>query len=265
MALATDSTGLRVRLYRQLDPRAWPKKGISPLNKLVCALILLSCALSILETEPSLRAGREAVFAGFEWAFALFFGAEYAGRVWTSAESPRYGPGLHGRLRYVRSPAALLDLVVLMSLALSMMGGQAFLLRLVRLLRILRLARLGRFSHALDYLGAAVSTRRHELLLSVGVALVLLIISATLLYLAEGQAQPTAFGSIPRAMWWAVATLTTVGYGDIYPVTALGRVLAGITAVIGIGLIAMPAGILAAAFSEALRRRKEEDDDAGPC
>jgi voltage-gated potassium channel len=264
MEVATETRSLRARLYRQLDPRAWPGKGLSPTNKLVCAFILVSSALSILETEPSLSAGRPLVFIGFEWVFALLFGAEYAGRVWTSAESPRYGPGIRGKLKYVRSPAALFDLAVLMSFALSLMGGEAFLLRLVRLLRILRLARLGRFSHALDHVGEAVTARRHELMLSVGIAFILLIVAATMLYLVEGHAQPEAFGSIPRAMWWAVATLTTVGYGDIYPVTALGRVLGGLTAVIGIGLIAMPAGILAAAFGEAMRRRRGEEDDDRP-
>jgi voltage-gated potassium channel len=86
----------------------------------------------------------------------------------------------------------------------------------------------------------------------------LLLISSTFLYLVEGDAQPEAFGSIPRAMWWSIATLTTVGYGDVIPVTALGRVFSGVTAIIGIGLIAMPTGILAAAFSDGLERRRNK-------
>jgi voltage-gated potassium channel len=95
-------------------------------------------------------------------------------------------------------------------------------------------------------------------MLSVCAAMFVLIVSSTLLYFVEGEAQPDNFGSIPRAMWWSTVTLTTVGYGDVFPVTPLGRVLAAITAVMGIGLIAMPAGILAAAFSDALQRRKQE-------
>ena len=90
--------------------------------------------------------------------------------------------------------------------------------------------------------------------MSFGIATVLLIASSTLLYIVEGQGQPETYGSIPRAMWWSVATLTTVGYGDVYPMTAIGRVFAGLTAITGIGVIAMPTGILASGFSDALQR-----------
>jgi voltage-gated potassium channel len=108
-----------------------------------------------------------------------------------------------------------------------------------------------------------VHARRYELLISVGVGIFILLLSSTLMYLVEGHTQPEAFGSIPRAMWWAVATLTTVGYGDAVPETVLGRILGSLTAVTGIGLIAMPAGILAAAMSDAIqaKRRAEQHQE----
>ena len=130
------------------------------------------------------------------------------------------------------------------------------LLRLFRLVRILRLAKLGRFSLAMRHLSQAVSERRVELLLSLMLAAFVLVFAAAGMYALEGASSPEAFGSIPRAMWWSVCTLTTVGYGDIYPHTVPGKILGGLTATAGIGLIAMPTGILAAAFSDAFQRAR---------
>ena len=202
-------------------------------------------------------AGNETLFQRLEWIFGAAFLIEYAARLWACGEDPRYGSSLSGRLRYMRSPAALVDLVALSASLLPFTGHQPFLLRLVRLLRIVRIARLGRFSAAMQSVLEALAERRYELLVSVMIAGMLILIAATLLYFVEGGVQPQAFGSIPRAMWWSVVTLTTVGYGDAAPVTPVGRVLAALTCVGGIGLIAMPTGILAAAFSDAMRRKAE--------
>jgi voltage-gated potassium channel len=127
------------------------------------------------------------------------------------------------------------------------------LLCIFRLMRILRLARLGRFSVAMKNLSEAVSERREELFLSLMLATFVLVFSAAGMYLLEGDNNPNTFGSIPRAMRWSVCTLTTVGYGDIYPHTVAGKILGGLTSIAGIGLIAMPTGILAAAFSDAFQ------------
>ena len=180
-------------------------------------------------------------------------------RLWTSAENPRYGGGWRGYLRYALSPAALVDLLAVSALFLMIYGSQTAILRLFRLVRILSIAKLGRFSKAIHAIGDAIRSRRYELLMSLMIATVLLLVSSTLLYIIEGDNQPQAFGSIPRAMWWSIATLTTVGYGDVVPSTPLGKLLAGMTAITGIGLIAMPTGILAAAFSDAIQRRQREE------
>ena len=136
-------------------------------------------------------------------------------------------------------------------------AAPSYLLRLARLLRILRVAKLGRFSRAWTFVGRAIASRRYELLLTFYAAVFVMIVSATLLYIVEGPSQPEKFGSIPRALWWSVVTLTTIGYGDVYPETGLGKVFAGLTAVLGIGLIAAPTGILAAAFSDALQQQRQ--------
>ncbi|MCW5723744.1 MAG: potassium channel family protein [Maricaulaceae bacterium] len=250
--------GLRRKLYENLEPEAWPGKGLSSLNATIITLILFSVVFTIIESEQgALGISLEATRA-VEIALAVVFGVEYILRVWVSAETPKYGPGVVGRLRYMLSPTALLDLIALSPVLFLGAGGEVFLLRLLRLLRILRLARLGRFSMAMAAIGEAVKARGYELIMSMVFAGALLLISSTLLYVVEGESQPEAFGSIPRAMWWSIATLTTVGYGDVTPVTVIGRILAGLTAISGIGLIALPTGILAAAFSEALQKRREE-------
>jgi len=250
--------GVRRRLQLQLDPTAWPGRGLSPVNRAVVAAIVFSVGLAIVESEPLWFDGYNVVFQNLELAFGLLFLVEYAARVWASAEDPHYGPGLAARLRFMRSPAALLDLMALSPLLMTTIGAEAYVLRLLRLLRVLRLAKLGRFSTALAAVGEAVRSRRYELATSVCIALVLLLLTSTLMYLVEGGAQPETFGSIPRAMWWSISTLTTVGYGDAVPLTPVGKVLAGITAITGIGLIAMPTGILAAAFSDAMQLRRRE-------
>jgi voltage-gated potassium channel len=128
----------------------------------------------------------------------------------------------------------------------------------MRVLRLVRLAKLGRLSRAWNDIVSAVHSRRDELLLTLGLAFILILFSSTLMYWAEGGVQPDKFGSIPRSFWWAVVTLTTVGYGDVYPITPLGEFCAGLVAIAGIGVIALPTGILAAAFSDTVQRRKAD-------
>lgn len=251
----------RARIYRELEPAAWPHDGLSPINRVVVGLIVVAVFLAVIETETVVTNGYEHWFIVAEVGFAAAFLVEYVARVWVSAEDPRFGPGLSGRLRYMASWPAIIDLVALAPVLLLPFGSETFLLRLMRLARILRLARLGRFSRAISLIMDAIRSRDHELLLSLAVGVGLLVVTSTVLYVAEAEAQPDAFGSIPRAMWWSVATLTTVGYGDVYPVTPLGRIFAAATAITGIGLIAMPTGILAAAVSDAIQRRREAADE----
>ncbi|WP_206934875.1 potassium channel family protein [Roseococcus thiosulfatophilus] len=254
--MAPERPSLRRRLFVQLSPRQWPAEGMSPANKAIGALILFSVAVATLESEITIYEGNEAIFSWLEIILGGIFLGEYLTRIWVAPEADPDGPAWRARLRFITSPAGILDLLALSPLLLEDMGPQAFLLRLARMLRILRFARLGQFSGAFAFLKEAIASRRHELFLGLCVASGLLVLSATLLYVVEGDAQPEAFGSIPRSMWWAIATLTTVGYGDVAPITWLGRVCAGFIAALGIGLIAIPTGILAAAFSDAAEQQR---------
>jgi len=254
------SNGLawRHRCFVHLDPSAWQAGGLSPINRFLTTAIVLSVVIAILDSEPLINQRWGDWMAWLEKGLGVVFIIEYLFRAWVCVEAHAYRDGWRGRLRYLRSPTALIDLLALSPMLLTFIGNEAYIFRLFRMLRILRLARLGRFSSSLQLLTEAVSSRRYELGMSVMLTGFLLLVSSTVLYVVEGGTQPEAFGSIPRTMWWAIVTLTTVGYGDAYPITVVGRICAGMTAVAGIGVIAMPTGILASAFSDTLQRHRHE-------
>ncbi|NBB16868.1 ion transporter [Caulobacter sp. SLTY] len=255
---------LRARIYRALDPEA-RKRGLSITNIALAVLIVVASLVAITATEPTIYAPYARAFITAEWVFGGIFLVEYLARLWVAAERPGAGGPWKARLGFMFSFSGIVDLIsVIATLTPGTPAGP--LLRAFRLMRVLRLAKLGRLSSAWRHMAEAVSSRRSELILSLGVGVGLMVLSATLLYLVEGDAQPDKFGSIPRALWWAVATLTTIGYGDIFPITPVGKLLASVTAITSIGLIALPTGILAAAFSDAMARHREaapsEDEKA---
>ena len=249
-------SGLRHRLSRLIDPEMRGRPGLSWFNQLVVAGILVLILIAVLETEVQVLRQHGRLLEGLQGLLFVFFLTEYLLRLWIAPLNPRFPSYRH----YILSPAALLDLLVLNTIITPFLGLEATVFRLLQLARVLRLARLGRYSRAMNLLFDALRSRVTELVLSAMLAFALMLGAATLLYLVEGSAQPEGFGSIPRALWWAVATLTTVGYGDVVPITLLGRLLAAFTAVCGIGIIALPTGVLAGAFSDAIRRAREEEE-----
>jgi len=228
-------------------------------NKIVLVIIVLSVAIAVLETEHSIYSQHPMAFDAFSTIVGVIFLIEYLLRLYASKANPKFS-GKWGRLRYAFSFWAIVDLIAVLPLFLMAIDSTPFLARLFRMLRIIRLMKIARYSQAFNALCSAIHTRRYELMISSMVALLMLFTSATGLYLMESDIQPEKFGSIPRALWWSIATLTTVGYGDVTPLTLLGRILAGFTALAGIGLIAMPTGILAAAFSDAFQKNKTTND-----
>lgn len=157
------------------------------------------------------------------------------------------------------SPMALIDfLAVAPFFAPAVVALDLRSLRALRLLRIFRIVRIARYSAAMRSLGYVFLSKKEELVISVTTILILLLVASSLMYFAEGEAQPDQFSSIPGTMWWGVATLTTVGYGDVYPVTVVGRILSAVVAILGIGLFAIPAGIVASGFIELASRNESE-------
>ncbi len=249
---------LQASLNAQLDPSSWQGRGVSPTNFLIGILIVIASIVAVLETEVTLRSMAPDFFVVFELTIVTIFSVEYLCRLYAAGADPRYR-GVSGRFRYIISIWSIIDLLAILPVLLMPLTSSPFLIRTLRLIKLFRLARLGRFSLAANAIAEAISRRKFELLVSLAIAGVLLLLSSALLYLVEANHQPEAFGSIPRALWWSVATLTTVGYGDVAPITPLGKLLAGITAIVGIGMIAMPTGILASAFSDALQNDRKNN------
>lgn len=247
---------LRRRLAEALDPDLRLSTGLSKTNLFFAGLILVSTAMVVLETEPSVFDAHRRIFFYGERVVGAVFIIEYVVRAWCAQDNPQFGPGLRGVFRYIFSIGSLVDLLAIVP-SLFLLQGQATLsLRIFRVLRMLRVARLGRLSNAWTHMINAIAARREELFLAFAAGLILMLTSSTLLYMAEGTVQPAQFGSIPRAMWWSIVTLTTIGYGDAVPITLLGKILAAFTAFCGIGLIAMPTGIIAAALSDSVQLRR---------
>jgi voltage-gated potassium channel len=169
-------------------------------------------------------------------------------------ENPRYHRPILGRLRYMLSPLAIIDLLAIVPFYLRvwLTVGRFDLraLRTVRLLWLFRIVKLTRYSRALNLIGRVIKDRRAELAVAVSAMVIVMVLSSVLLYYVEQPAQPEAFGTIPDAMWWAVMTLTTVGYGDVVPVTPIGRFLGGLVAMLGIAMFALPTSILGAGLVE---------------
>lgn len=248
---------LRRRVYRELFASAREDGKLTLTNKVIVVLILASVALAIIGTERQVAVNNRTVLRWAEFGFGVIFLVEYIARLWSAAERPGPGSTTQKRIEWARSFFALVDLAVVIASLVPVLITGAPIFRLVRLFRLASLLRFGEFSNALRALSKAIVERRYDLAVTGALAGLLVLVGATALYWAEGAEQPEAFGSIPRAMWWSIITLTTVGYGDVSPATPIGKVLAAIVALGGIGLVAMPTGIIAAAFSDAMQAHRE--------
>lgn len=215
------------------------------------ALIVANIVAFVAQTLPALGEAHALAFARFENVSLALFSLEFLARLVACGVEPRYRGALRGRLRYALSPMALIDLLAIAPAYLPwLFGTDLRVLRAARLMRIFRVLKLGRYSRAVRALGLALASRKEQLLVTGFAMALLLTMASSVLYLAEREAQPEVFGSIPAAAWWGVTTLTTVGYGDATPVTPLGKLAAALFSIMGIGLFALPAGILGAAFVE---------------
>ena len=222
----------------------------------ILSLIFLNVAAVILESVESFEQRFHLAFEVFEYFSVVVFTLEYLARLWACVSSPHYAKPIRGRLRFIFKPLSIIDLVSVLPFYLSFIYIDLRVIRMLRLLRIFRLAKLTRYASSIRLFGRIFRDKKEELLLTCMLMFGLIIIVSSLMYFAEHEAQPDKFPDIPSAMWWSVVTLTTVGYGDIYPVTTLGKVFAGISAILGIGMFALPTGILGASFVEEIQKQK---------
>lgn len=238
--------------------------GINFFSGLIIALVGISLFSLALETEvlrPDTTLDRDllpivrAINVAIVWIFAI----EFALRFWSEGENPNHA-GPRGRIRFLMQPITIADVLAFLPELIALQffpDATGAWFPAMRALRLFRLIKLARYVPAFAIVGAAVKRAWPPLVASLCVAGAQLYVAAMMLYFIEGETKPQAFGSIMRALWWAVVTLTTVGYGDVYPETTVGRIAAGLVALAGVGIVALPTGILASSFAEEFRERHE--------
>lgn len=222
----------------------------------ILSLISLNVLFVVIETEESIEAAYGEFFAAFETFSLVVFTGEYALRLTVCRMHPDHSGKRFALLRLMVSPMMIVDLVVILPFFMPFLTPDTMVLRVVRLLRIFTIFKIGRFSTSMQTFGAVIRTRASDLVMGFFIMFIALVLASSLMYYAEREAQPEVFTSIVAAMWWGVITLTTIGYGDIVPVTPAGKILGAAVAILGVAVYAIPTGIMASAFSEYRRRKK---------
>ncbi|MCA1908078.1 MAG: ion transporter [Magnetospirillum sp.] len=253
---------LRRTVYHMLGGEGHNDPWVKAVDWFLIVMIALNVMAVVLESIEHLSIAHGPAFHAFDLFSVAVFSIEYLLRLWTAVElnDKRFHHPVLGRLRWMVSPMALIDLLAVLPFYLGMFVEMD--LRAIRVLRVLRVFKLGRYSMAMNVMAAVARQETRAIGAVLFVMLVVLIFTSSLMYLFEHHAQPHVFADIPTAMWWSVVTLTTLGYGDMVPITPFGRLLGGLTAVLGVGMIALPAGVLASGFSEQMRQRRQEYREA---
>jgi voltage-gated potassium channel len=261
IAVATPDTPRLSERVAELRARVWvvvdgvPDESVASHRFESCILLLIALNVTavILQSVRDIDLRYARPFHLFELFSVAVFAAEYLARIWSCTVDPRFRHPIRGRLRFMRGPLALIDLLSILPFFVSLAAVDLRVLRAARLFRLVRLLKAGEHIAALALLKRVLRDKREELVMAGVLMSILLVIAASVMYFAENAAQPDRFSSIPQSMWWAVATLTTVGYGDVYPVTPLGRLAAACISVLGIGFFALPTAILGSGFAEAMK------------
>ena len=228
--------------------------------QLINGLIVLNIFALFLESYEEVRDNYGGLLNGIEIVSVLIFTVEYLLRLWTADLNKNYqGSNWSKRRQFSTSTFGVIDLLAILPFYLPFIFPfDLRVVRILRLFRLLRVLKLGRFSKSLRLMRNVLIETRSEMVVTLFMAFIMLVLSSTLMYYVEHDAQPEDFKTIGHSFWWAIATLTTVGYGDIYPITAMGRILGGIIALIGIGIIALPTGIVSSAFIDQIQQKKKK-------
>jgi voltage-gated potassium channel len=245
---------IRRRIYLTLDPT---EKGGIPeriFEWLLLTIIVLNILAIVCESIQEFHEQYAQVFRSFEVFSVIFFTIEYLLRIYSIVEQQKYSDPLKGRIKFIGTPMAIIDLMAFVPFYLSFLPLDLRFLRIFRLMGLFRMFKVARYMHALTMFRKVIYDRREQLVLSIIFILFILVLISTTMFYVEREAQPDKFSSIPATMWWGIATLTTVGYGDMVPITVWGRILGGMFAITGVGLLALPAGILSSGFFEMMHR-----------
>lgn len=227
------------------------------INSFIIILIILNVTAVMLETVPSLHDTKkeQQFFKYFDLISVIIFTIEYVLRVWSSNHESKYRHPIKGRIRYMLSPGALIDLLAILPYYVHVVVGLDLrILRVLRLMRFFRLFRLTSYMKSARLVINVFKAKFNELMLAFVLTMFLIIIASCLVYFAEHIKNPKQFTSIPATLWWAVVSLTTVGYGDMIPITVMGKVFTSLILLAGVALLALPAGIITSGFLDEMRK-----------
>ncbi|MDD2889392.1 MAG: ion transporter [bacterium] len=256
---------MKNRIFKILEKATPGNLPAKIFNIFIITLIILNVLAVILGTVKSFSQ-YTVVFRIFEIFSVIIFTVEYILRLWSCTTDDRFKGAVTGRIKFAVTPLSLIDLMAILPFYLPMIIPiDLRFIRIVRLLRLFRIFKLGRYSDSLKTFSNVLKRKKEELFMSIFIILILLIVASSLMYFVECDAQPKIFSSIPAAMWWGVTTLTTVGYGDIYPITHIGKFIGAIIALLGIGMFALPTGIIGSGFIEEVHKKREETRKCPHC
>ena len=252
---------LRLRVAQLLAPHRENDRASRLVDYFLVVLILANVFAVVISTIDHIGIPYRHWFIRFEYFSVIVFSVEYLLRLWSCVETRDRQGRQRSRLGWALSPMGLVDLLAILPFYVALFLPQQYvsllLLRIFRSLRLLRLFKLARYSQAMNVLTAVLRREGRVLTVVFAIMGMILVLAAWGMYTLERSVQPEAFGSIPAALWWAVVSLTTVGYGDVVPMTNGGRMFAGLVSLIGIGMISLPAGIMASGFTSEVRRRSK--------
>ncbi|MDR3611260.1 MAG: ion transporter [Ignavibacteriaceae bacterium] len=251
---------IKYRIWEFLENIHPEDKKVRIERYFILILIVLNVMAAILGTVKSIEIKYEVFLYNFEVFSIAVFTVEYILRLWSCTSDIRYSNPLSGRLKYLVTPLAIVDLIAILPFYLPILLLDLRFIRIIRLIRIFRIAKAARYISSLKLFGRVFKEKKEELLITSFITSILIIISSSLMYVFENHAQPDKFADIPSTMWWAVATLTTIGYGDVFPITFEGKLLAAIVSILGIGLFALPTGILGAGFVEEFHKSHSKQE-----
>lgn len=254
-----DVSPLKQRVYKILEPTDRETWASATFNLFITLVILISIAVMVLSSVQSLDERYSLLFDVVFFFTTIVFSIEYPLRLWSCTADPRYTDPMSGRLKWALTPFALIDLLVVLPFYLVIFTG-INLTGLV-VLRVFRVFKLVRYSDSINMIIRVVRAQKDMLITAYLVLFIALIVASTLMFHIENPGQPEKFSSIPATMWWGIVTLTTVGYGDMVPLTIPGKILGGCITLLGIGIFALPAGILASGFTQELQRKMRGKGD----
>lgn len=257
---------IKKRVFEIVEAAKPGDKASKVFDIFIITLIILNVIAIICASVRSLSSNYSLFFKIFEIISVVIFTIEYILRIWSVNIWEKYKGIFLGRLKYAVTPMILIDLFAILPFYIPMVIPiDLRFLRVIRLIRIFRIFKFGRYFESMQMLGRILKKKKAELLITLFVVVILLIISSSLIYEFENVAQPEAFASIPSSMWWAVITLTTVGYGDVYPITVTGKLLSAAIALLGIGLFALPAGIISSGIIAEIQEKKKKNIKCPKC